>query len=107
MSDKRRAGSWLLRSAVVAVCLIVLSTCITLNDYLGDGSMMVSGQSYWLSWANGVLGFYAWIAFWVGLMLRSRCRFWQVIQVVMLVLGLVLFIWSGYEEVTRNSWRWE
>ena len=53
------------------------------------------------------MGFYAWIAFWVGLMLRSCRRFWQVIQVVMLVLGLVLFAWSGYEDVTRNRWRWE
>ncbi len=106
--NKQRLGLYLKWSALVALLLITTSVCITLRNWIGDESMYKDGTAYRLSVLNGILGFYAWSAFWTGAWMRSRGKTWQLIVFsALLLLGLFVFATSMYDVFTVDRWRWE
>ena len=98
LEDRRKAGAWLVGSAALAACMIVVVVIWTLSDWLGSAQ----GQRWYYaaSWVNAVLGFYCWMAFWVGIILRSSGR-WARVWAIVLALGIAVFALSGYEELTK------
>ena len=99
--DKRALGGGLLVSAAIAVCVLILVAVVMAEDHLGSGRLVDS--YYTASWVNGILGFYAWIAFWLGLKLRltTRDSFAHILVLVIMAIGIAIFVLSGLDEITN------
>ena len=96
----RRLGGGLIVSAAVAVLALIVVSVVMAEDYLRSDQLV--RWRYTTSWINGVLGFYAWTAFWLGLKLRltTRDRFAHILVLVVLAAGVLMFVLSCYSEIT-------
>ena len=99
--DKRAIGGGLLVSTAIAVFVLIMVAVVMAEDNLGPERL--TRWHYAASWINGVLGFYAWTAFWLGLRLRlvTRDRFAHILVLVVMTIGIVIFAVSGLDEITN------
>ena len=98
---KRALGGGLLVSAAIAVGALIMVAVVMAEDHLGSGRLV--GSYYAASWVNGILGFYAWVAFWLGLKLRltTRDSFAHILVLVIMAIGIAIFALSGLDEITN------
>ena len=99
--DKQTLGKGLLVSAAIVVFVLVVIAVVIAEDKLG--SRRLAEWHYAASWVNGVLAFYAWTVFCIGLklLLTTRDRFAHILILVVMTVGIVLFAWSAFEEVAN------
>ena len=90
-------GRALQKTAFVALAGVALLTLMMCGEFTSTDK-----TSYTKAWLNGILGGYAWMAFWAGGLLKATKRWKQVVCAALLLGGASLFILSAIVEIAST-----
>jgi len=93
-SRYRDLGKVLQITALLSLCGVVMATCIMFNQFTSTDQ-----TSYTLAWVNAIIGGYAWMAFWLGGLLKATRRWKRMACLILLLIGVAVLVLSGASEI--------